>query len=62
MNMSQHILIVDDDSGIRDLLGQFLGRHRFKRVWQKNAEEIRVLLKKHSVDLIILDIMMPGGE
>ncbi|WP_235379037.1 response regulator [Candidatus Coxiella mudrowiae] len=28
----------------------------------KNAEEIRVLLKKHSVDLIILDIMMPGGD
>ncbi len=60
--MAQHILIVDDDRGIRDLLGKFLHQHGFQTSLAKDGEEMHVLLSKNTVDLIILDIMLPGED
>lgn len=62
MNDSQHILIVDDDAGIRDLLGQFLQKHGFKTSLASGGEVMREILAKESIDLVILDIMMPGED
>lgn len=56
----QHILIVDDDRGIRDLLGKFFQQHGYKTTLARDAKETELLLAKDSFDLIILDIMMPG--
>ncbi|WP_423063166.1 response regulator [Candidiatus Paracoxiella cheracis] len=62
MNEGQHILIVDDDRGIRDLLGKFLRQHGFQASLAKDGIEMRMLLSRQSFDLIILDIMMPGDD
>ena len=62
MTTAQHILIVDDDRGIRDLLGKFLHQHGFETSQAKDGDEMRHYLAKQSVDLIILDIMMPGDD
>ena len=62
MTTSQRILIVDDDKGIRDLLGKFLQKHGFQSLLAKNGEEMADALQNHSIDLIILDIMMPGED
>lgn len=62
MNVSQNILIVDDDRGIRDLLGRFLRQHGFQTSLAKNGEEMRSHLAKRSFNLIVLDIMMPGDD
>ena len=62
MTESQHILIVDDDAGIRDLLGQFLQKHGFKTSLASGGEAMRAALAKETIDLIILDIMMPGED
>lgn len=62
MSESQHILIVDDDRGIRDLLGKFLRQHGFRASLAKNGDEMRSHLANQSFDLIILDIMMPGDD
>lgn len=62
MNTEPHILIVDDDKGIRDLIGQFLSQHNFQISLAPNGEAMRAALDKHSIDLIILDIMMPGED
>jgi len=62
MDAAQHILIVDDDRGIRDLLGKFLHQHGFETSLAKDGDEMRRYLDKKAVDLIILDIMMPGDD
>ena len=58
----QRILIVDDDTGICDLLGRFFREHGFDALLAKSGEEMMNTLDKHKVDLIILDIMMPGDD
>ncbi len=58
----KHIFIVDDDAGIRDLLGQFLQQHGYQTWLARGGEEMWQLLEEHSADLIILDVMMPGKD
>ncbi|PNT81093.1 DNA-binding response regulator [Coxiella burnetii] len=62
MTGTSHILIVDDDSDIRDLLGKFLRRHGFEASLAKDGSEMQAILLKQAVDLVILDIMMPGDD
>ena len=62
MENAQHILVIDDDRGIRDLLGKFLRQHGFITSLAKNGEEMQAVMDNKSVDLIILDIMLPGHD
>ncbi len=57
-----HILIVDDDKGIRDVLGEFLVQQGYLISLAKDGDEMKSILDKSSIDLIILDIMMPGED
>lgn len=56
------LLIVDDDAGIRDLLNEFLTQHGFQVLLANEGVAMRALLARNKVDLIILDIMMPGED
>lgn len=58
----QHILIVDDDEDIRTLLSEFLKQHGFHTHLAQDGKEMRDVLAQHPIDLIILDIMMPGED
>lgn len=62
MSETAHILVVDDDTGIRDLLGQFLQKHGFRTSLAKDGDAMWLALQAHTIDLIILDIMMPGKD
>ena len=55
-----HILVVDDDDGIRDLVKQYLTENNFLITTAKNAEEAKEKISIIKFDLIVLDIMMPG--
>ena len=55
-----HILVVDDDTRLRDLLRRFLADQGFRVTTAKDAEEARAKLAAFSFDLLILDVMMPG--
>ena len=57
---SSHILVVDDDDGIRDLVKQYLTENNFLITTAKNAEEAKEKISIIKFDLIVLDIMMPG--
>jgi DNA-binding response OmpR family regulator len=57
-----HILIVDDDSEIRDLLSRFLSKHDFRVTTAKDGREMRQALSDWSFDLLVLDLMMPGED
>ena len=57
-----HILIVDDDFEIRELLKSFLAKHDFKVTSAKDGAELFNLLANKDVDLIVLDLMLPGDD
>ena len=55
-----HILIVDDDEGIRSLVKRYLNENNFLVTTAKNAEDATEKIEVINFDMIILDIMMPG--
>ena len=63
MNTSQdHILIVDDDRDIRTLLADYLTRQGLRCTTAANGREMKDALERHRIDLIVLDIMLPGDD
>ena len=59
-NFIAHILVVDDDDGIRSLVKKYLNENKFLITTANNAENASEKIKIIQFDLIILDIMMPG--
>ena len=59
-NFDAHILVVDDDDGIRNLVKKYLNENNFLVSTAENAEDAYKKIKIIKFDLIILDIMMPG--
>ena len=57
---AQHLLLVDDDRRIRDLLSRFLGNEGYRVTTAKSAADARAKLTGLHFDLLILDVMMPG--
>jgi len=62
MDNSPHILIVDDDREIRDLLGRFLQKHGCRVTTARDGREMRAALDDWSIDLVGLDLMLPGED
>lgn len=62
MDESPHILIVDDDREIRDLLARFLVRHGYRATAVANGREMKRALTDWSIALIVLDLMLPGED
>ena len=56
----KHILVVDDDDRIRDLVKQYLNENEFLVTTASNAEDAKNKIEVIKFDIIILDIMMPG--
>ena len=59
-NNQKHILVVDDDNRIRDLLKEYLNENNYTVSTSENAENAKIKLLYFKFDLIILDVMMPG--
>ena len=59
-NFLAHILVVDDDNGIRSLVKQYLNENNFLVTTSNNAENAVQKVAIIKFDLIIMDIMMPG--
>lgn len=60
--MSAHILAVDDDDRLRELLKRFLTREGYTVTTARDAASARRLMETMTFDLIILDVMMPGED
>lgn len=56
------ILIVDDDTRIRDLLRRYLGQEGFEVLQAEDGRALGRVLLREPVDLIVLDLMMPGED
>ena len=59
-NNKNHILIVDDDDRIRNLLKDFLSENNYVVSTAENADQAKEKLEYFKFDIIILDVMMPG--
>src|SRR4030095_2545065 len=57
-----HILLVDDQRDIRDPLAAYLSRYNMRVTKAENAARAREVLAAHAIDLVLLDIMMPGED
>ena len=55
-----HVLVVDDDRRLRELLSVYLGKHGHRVTVAASAEEARAFLESLAFDIIVLDVMMPG--
>jgi two-component system OmpR family response regulator len=60
METMPHILVVDDDREIRDLLARFLERHRFRVTAARDGREARRCWGIGHYQLVVLDLMLPG--
>jgi two-component system OmpR family response regulator len=56
------VLMVDDDPGIRDVVSEFLRRHGFAVDTAGDGNEMEQVLARGPVDLVVLDIMLPGED
>ncbi len=61
-NNKKHILIVDDDDRIRNLLKDYLSENNYIVSSAENADQAKEKLKYIKFDIIILDVMMPGQD
>tara|TARA_B100000963_G_scaffold341905_1_gene342144 strand:+ start:4219 stop:4896 length:678 start_codon:yes stop_codon:yes gene_type:complete len=61
-NKKIHILIVDDDNRIRDLLKEYLNDNNFVVSTARDAKNAKIKISQFKFDLIVLDVMMPGQD
>jgi two-component system, OmpR family, response regulator len=62
MDTEPHLLLVDDERDIRDPLAAYLAKNGFRVTKAENAAVARQQLAAHAIDLVLLDIMMPGED
>jgi len=62
MTRARHLLVVDDDDRIRELLKQFLARAGFRVTTAADAAAARRLMSMMAFDLLVVDVMMPGED
>lgn len=60
MQHHPHILVVDDDRGITELLCSYLARFGFDAVAVHDGDQMQAHMDSHPVDLVVLDLMLPG--
>ncbi|PTX99384.1 DNA-binding response regulator [Verrucomicrobia bacterium LW23] len=61
-NPQPHVIVVDDNREIRELLSRYLGEHGYRVSAADSAAAFRKLMQSSSPDLVVLDIMMPGDD
>lgn len=62
VQQSPQLLVVDDDLEIRSLLARYLTQQGYRVTTAKDADETRRLLQECRIDLVILDVMLPGED
>jgi two-component system OmpR family response regulator len=62
MEKAPHILVVDDHRDIRELIARYLAKHGFRTTVAESAAAARRAMQTGDIDLVVLDIMMPGED
>ena len=59
---ADRIAVVDDDARIRDLLRRYLSQEGFEVLLAEDSKALNLVLMRETVDLIVLDLMLPGED
>lgn len=62
MQAPDHILIVDDDAAIRELLTQYLQKNGLRASAAADGRQMHAVLASQRIDLVVLDLMLPGTD
>ncbi len=62
MDAAPHILVVDDDREIRGLLARYLGKEGYRVTTAGDGREMAKSLRDGAIDLVVLDLMLPGED
>ncbi|MBF0434764.1 MAG: response regulator [Magnetococcales bacterium] len=62
MDKQPSILVVEDNREIKELVVRYLNEHGMIATGVANARAMRAILEKQSIDLVILDVMLPGED
>ena len=62
MTEASKLLLVDDDPELRELIGAYLEKQGFDVRTAENGREMDEVLQRHRVDLVLLDLMLPGED
>jgi len=62
MDHIDHVLVVDDDREIRDLVSSYLKKNGLRVTTAADGRQMRAFLDADRVDLVVLDLMMPGDD
>ena len=62
MQGQKHIIVVDDEPGIRETIQEYLELHDFRVTTAGGGEELRQVIGDDDADLVLLDIRMPGED
>lgn len=62
MDQAPHILVVDDDTGIRDLLSEYLGKQGYRVDTARDGKEMDERLARARPALVVMDLMLPGDD
>lgn len=62
MDHIDHILVVDDDREIRKMVADYLQKNGLRATTAVDGREMRAILETTAIDLIVLDVMMPGED
>jgi two-component system OmpR family response regulator len=57
-----HVLAVDDDAGVRELLADYLGENELRVTAVASGAELSAVLARETVDLVVLDVRLPGED
>ena len=57
-----HVLAVDDDPSVRQMIADYLGDNEIQVTVAGSGKEIAPLMARHTIDLIILDLKLPGED
>lgn len=61
-NRADRIVVVDDDARIRDLLRRYLTQEGFEVLLAEDGKALNRLMTRETLDLIVLDLMLPGED
>lgn len=61
-NKKNRILVIDDDTRLRNLLGKFLGENNFEVELAQETQQAKQILQEKDFDILIVDVMMPGQD
>jgi two-component system OmpR family response regulator len=62
METQAHLLVVDDDREIRALVGEYLKKNGYRVSLAADGRDMRTVLDGHRIDLVVLDLMLPGED